>query len=110
MVVGLTIFIIAVLIIAIWLVIEVKRLRHKIFAIFLIALILFLYISATIVFKEQNIDFKTASGMVKAANLYFSWLGSIFGNMKSVTSYAIKMDWGDNESAGDNGGIFKTSS
>ncbi len=98
--VGITIFIVAALIIAIWIIIEMKRVRHKIFAIFLIILILFLYISSTFVFKGHDIDFKTVSGMTTAAKLYFSWLGSIFGNIKSITTSAIKMDWKGNSTSG----------
>lgn len=98
--VGITIFIIAALIIVIWIVIEVKRMKHKIFAIFLIALILFLYISSTFVFKGHDINFKTVSGMTTATKLYFSWLGSIFGNMKSITTSAVKMDWKGNSTSG----------
>ena len=45
MAVGITLFIVAVLVIGIYLLVEVKRLRHKMFAIFLIVLILFTYIS-----------------------------------------------------------------
>ncbi len=98
--VGLTVFIIAALIIAIWIIVEIKRMRHKIFAIFLIALVLFLYISSTFVFKGHDIDFKTFSGISTATNLYFSWLGSIFGNIKSITTSAIKMDWKGNATVG----------
>ena len=94
--VGITIFVIAALIIAIWIVIELKRMRHKVFAVFLVALILFLYISSTFVFKEQELDFKTVSGITTATKLYFSWLGSIFVNVKSITTSAIKMDWQGN--------------
>ena len=100
MVVGITIFIIVALIIAIWIIVEAKRMRHKIFAIFLIALILFLYISSTFVFKGHDIDFKTVSGMTTATKLYFSWIGSIFGNMKSITTSAVKMDWKGNVTSG----------
>ena len=98
--VGITIFIIAALIIAIWIIIEVKRMRHKVFAVFLIVLILFLYISSTFVFKGQDIDFKTVSGMTTASKLYFTFLGSIFENIKSITTSAIKMDWKGNSTSG----------
>lgn len=74
--------------------IELKRFKHKVFAIFLICLILFAYISSTIVFKGQDINFKSASGLSKASNLYFAWLGSFFGNVKTATGNVIKMDWG----------------
>jgi hypothetical protein len=97
---GIAIFIIAGLIITIWILVEVKRMRHKIFALFLIALILFLYLSANIVFQSHEIDFKTVSGLTSAGKLYMSWLGSAFGNVKSITTNAIKMDWKGNATIG----------
>lgn len=97
MVIGVTLFIIAALIIAIWVFIEMKRMRHKVFAIFIIALILFSYISFTVVLKDSNVELKTIPGMIDAGKLYFAWIGSMFGNMKSITTYAVKMDWKGNE-------------
>ncbi len=102
MVVGITLFVMAVLIIAIWVVIEIKRLKHKLFAIFLIALILFTYVSFTVTLRGQEIDYATIPGMLTATKLYVSWLGSIFGNMKAMTIYAIRMDWkGNNTNIGE---------
>ena len=95
MAIGITLLIIAVLIIAIWIVIEVKRFRHKIFAIFLIALILFTYLSFTTVLKGKDIDYKTIPGITEASKLYISWLGSIFGNVKTMTTHAINLDWAE---------------
>ncbi|MEK6918069.1 MAG: hypothetical protein AABW51_03920 [Nanoarchaeota archaeon] len=96
MAIGATIFIIIILIAAIWITLEFKRARHKIFAIFLIALILFTYFSFTTAIKGKNIDLGSTSGMVKAGGLYFSWLGHLFGNVKTVTANAVKMDWNNN--------------
>ncbi len=93
MAIGVTLLVVAVLIIAIWVVIEIKRFRHKLFAIFLIVLILFTYFSFTTVLKGKDIDFKTATGIKEAGSLYISWLGSIFGNLKAITIHAIDMDW-----------------
>ena len=93
MAVGVTLLVVAVLIIAIWVIIEVKRFRHKLFAIFLIVLILFTYLSFTAVLKGKDIDFKTGAGLKEAGQLYVAWLGSIFGNLKSVTTYVIDMEW-----------------
>ncbi|MFH1151604.1 MAG: hypothetical protein ABIJ14_01785 [Nanoarchaeota archaeon] len=99
--IGVALFVVAILVIVIWVTIELKRLKHKVVAILLIALILFSYISATIIFRGQNIDFKTTPGVIKASKLYFYWLGSLFGNLKSITTNAIKMDWGvNNETIG----------
>ncbi len=71
--------------------------RHKIFAIFLIGLILFAYLSFTFVLKDKDIDYSSVSGLVDGTEIYFSWLGSIFGNAKTITTNAIKMDWNSNE-------------
>jgi len=91
---GLIFILVLILIILIWMFIEFKRMKHKIFAIFLIALILFFYFSITYVFKGNNVDFKSFSGLKNATNLYMSWLVSAFGNIKSITSNIIKMNWG----------------
>ena len=91
--IGVTLFIVAVLIISVWVIIEIKRLRHKIFAIFLIALILFTYISFSVTLKGQDIDLKTVPGMIIASKLYLAWISSTFQNVKSITTQAISLDW-----------------
>jgi len=95
--IGITLLIISVLIVAIWVIVELRRFKHKLFAIFLIGLILFGYFSFTFSLKGQNIDFKTVPGILEASKLYFSWIGSAFGNIKSIATNAIKMDWRSNE-------------
>ena len=100
MVIGVTLFIVAILIAAIWIVIEVKRVRHKVFAMFLIGMILFSYFSFTFVLKGKDVDLKSIPGVIEVGKLYFSWLGGVFGNFKSITFNAIKMDWAGNESVG----------
>ncbi len=108
MVIGLALLVIATLIIGIWVVIEMKRMKHKLLAVFLIALILFLYISFSFVFRNQDVEWKTVPGVMKGGKIYLSWLGSIFGNMKSITGYAIGMDWKGNETLEEeNEGFFK---
>ncbi len=98
--VGIAVFVVAALIIIVWVLVEFKRVRHKIFALFLIGLILFLYFSASYVFKNKDIDFKTVSGITTASKLYFSWLGSVFTNLKSITVNAVKMNWNGNSTIG----------
>jgi len=98
--IGGILFIVVILIIVVWLIIELKRMRHKFFAIFLIILILLAYISFAVVFKDKEVDFNTVSGVINAGKIYFGWLFSIFGNLKTITTYAIKMNWGNESSAG----------
>lgn len=93
MAIGVTVLVVAVLIIAIWVIIEVKRFRHKLFAIFLIILILFTYLSFTAVLKGKDLNLASFSGIKEAGKLYVTWLGSIFGNLKSITTHAIDLDW-----------------
>jgi len=93
MAIGLTFIIVAVLVVAVWLIIEIKRMKHKVFAILLIGLILFTYISFSVVIKDQEIDFTSFSGLTHAGKIYFVWLGTLFGNMKSITAYAFNQDW-----------------
>jgi len=93
MVMRLTLIIISILVIAIWVIIELKRFKHKIFAIFLIMLLLSAYVSVSFVFKGKDMDFKTVSGVINASKIYLSWLSSALGNVRILTSNAINMDW-----------------
>jgi hypothetical protein len=90
-----TIFILGILVIGIWIFIEIKRLKHKMLAIFLIGLILFTYISFTVTMRKQDLDLKTIPGMISAGKLYFVWLGGIFTNAKSITLYVAKHNWSE---------------
>ncbi len=91
------IFVIAILIVAIWLLYGFKRIKHKFLAIFLIALVLFSFLSFGAVFGNRDISIKNVSDLGNVVKIYFSWLGSIFGNVKSITADAVKMDWQGNK-------------
>lgn len=78
--------------------VELRRLKHKLWAIFLIGIVLFAYVSFSLVLKNQDIDYKSVGGLLKAGKIYFSWVGGIFGNMKTITGNAVEMEWGVNDS------------
>ena len=88
-----SIFVLAIITIGIWMVIEVKRLKHKIFAILLIIIIIFSYASFAIVVQDNKMDFTSVSGITEATKIYFSWIGSIFKNLKTITTNVFKLDW-----------------
>lgn len=92
---GTALLLVSGVIIVVWVLIEIKRFRHKIFAIFLVILIIFLYFGAFVVFQDKEVDLGTISGMTEATKLYFSWLFSVFGNFKTITAGAIQLDWGE---------------
>lgn len=93
-----TLILVLVLIVLVWLIIEFKRFRHKILAVFLILLILFTYFSFSAVIKEKNLDLKTMDGIKEAGKVYILWLGHAFKNVKTVTANAINMSWNVAES------------
>ena len=90
--------IISILAIGIYAIAEVRKIKHQMWALLIIAMLLFGYLSFTLVTRGRDIDYGTASGLFQATKIYFSWLGSICGNLKSITGSAIHMDWGVNES------------
>jgi len=91
--VGVTLIIVLAIVVAIWIFIEVKRMRHKVFAFFVIGLILFSYISATAVFSGKEIDLGSVEGLVQATGIYFSWLAHVGANIGVATASVIRMDW-----------------
>lgn len=91
--IGVTLFVLSVLVIAIWVFIEIKRLKHKLFAIFLILMLLFFYFTGAFVLKDQNIDLKSVPGIMTASKLYFSWLFSLGSNFQSMTTHAVSLNW-----------------
>jgi hypothetical protein len=93
MAIGTTPIILLIIVVGIWVFVEVKRFKHKIFAVFLIILILFTYISFAATIKGKDINFKSVEGLKEAGQLYFSWIGSVFVNIKTITSNAIHLDW-----------------
>jgi hypothetical protein len=96
MALGTTIFVLLTLIITIWVVIGVKRIRHKIFAFFLIGLILLTFFSFNAVFKDKEVDLSNVSGVITAGKIYFSWLKVVFSNFKAITASVIHMNWRSN--------------
>ena len=80
--------------------IKMRHIKHKFYLIILVFIILFVYITATKVLADQNLNFKSSSDIGKAVKLYFSWLGNVAGNFKDIAANAIKLDWKLNETSG----------
>ncbi len=84
---------VVLIIVAIWVFMELKRFRHRILAVFLVALLLFTYFSFTFVFSNKPLDLSSVDGIKNAGVIYYSWLSSVFINFKSLTTNAIRMNW-----------------
>lgn len=85
---------IALLVIVVFLFLKYRELRHKLSFIVILILFLLLGLSFWNVYSTNHVDLGTFDGVVKAGKLYFSWLGGVLGNAKTLTAYAVKQDWG----------------
>ncbi len=90
MITGGMVFFVFVVLIALGVLIKIFKFRHKFLAVLLIALILFGYFSFNTAFKGQDIDLTDFKGVAQASGIYFSWLGSVFGNVQTITSKTIE--------------------
>ena len=90
---GIILIIVLLLIIFVWISVEFKRAKHKFYAVLVIILILFTYFTFSSAFKDKNPNFKSLPGIIDASKIYFSFLGNVFGNIKSITSGVINADW-----------------
>lgn len=93
-------WIVGALLIFAFLLFKFKDIRHRVSWFFIILVIVFLVASFGIVSNSNDIDLGTFDGVVKAGNLYFSWIGSIVGKIGSISSYAINQDWHLNSTTG----------
>ncbi len=89
MITGSLIFSVVMLVIALWVILTITRLRHKLLAIILIGLVLFGYFSFNLALGEKPVDFTTAKGVGQAFGIYFSWLNSALDTTGIITSKAI---------------------
>ena len=77
-----------------------KRAKHKFVALFMIGITLFLFFSFVYVARTNDVNLRTVSGLFDGVKIYFNWLIYAFGNVKTTTGYATKLDWsGNNETA-----------
>jgi len=85
--------IIALIIIVLLVLLKLKYIKHKIFLIIFLLILLFLYTSVSVILVGEDIDINSLAGIEKAGKLYFNWLTNAFGNLRTLTTSAIRMDW-----------------
>jgi len=91
--IGFIIFIIAAIVV-LYFITQVKHMHNRFTLILIGLLLLFLYISASVIISKNKIEVKSFQGMVIAGEAYFKWLGHVFDNTKTIMGNAIKLDWG----------------
>lgn len=72
-----------------------KEIKHRFFSFLIIILIIFVILSASYVFSNNDLDLTSFDGFVKSSQVYLGWLGGAFSSFGDVTAYAIKdKNWG----------------
>ena len=72
---------------------KLTHLKHKMGVSLIVLLFLFIVLTFIKVAMVNSVDFKSATGFFTAFKFYFSWLGSVFGNLKVITGNIIRMEW-----------------
>ena len=85
--------VIGVLVIAAVIALKMNHLRHRLWILALVFLALFLYTSAAIVYKENELKFDTMDGIFSSVKIYIGWLGNGFQNLKTLSGKAVDLDW-----------------
>lgn len=71
--------------------IRFRHFKQKVFVIFIVAVVLFFFITSQTLLKGVNL--KTTAGIEQAFRIYIVWFGQAFSNIKTITSNVIHMDW-----------------
>ena len=62
-----------------------------------LGVVIFLFVgSIAYVWLKSHISLSSYEGFLSLGKTYFSWLGSLAGNMGSITGEVVKQDWGVN--------------
>jgi hypothetical protein len=79
--------------------IKAAELKHKLMLKVILVLVAFFLLTVGYVYFVNDISLKTYEGFISLGKAYFSWLGALFGNVGSITGYAVQQDWGLNSTA-----------
>lgn len=72
---------------------KLSHFRHRFKIMAIIAVILLLSLTFLKVADVNSVDLGSASGLFDGVKLYFSWIGHVFGNMRTITGNIVRMDW-----------------
>lgn len=73
--------------------IRMNHLKHRLFILLLVTIVLFLYVSTVLVKAKYDLDLTTPNGIVMAGKIYVGFLANGFNNMLAITGHAVKLDW-----------------
>ena len=89
-------FVIALILVGVLVIIKLLHLRHfkhKIVSIFVVLIVLFFISTLYYVSYKNHLDLTTVNGFSNGMGIYAGWLVNGFQNIRTVTGYAVGMDW-----------------
>jgi len=72
---------------------KLSHLKHRLSITGLILFLLFVYITFVVIADNNSVDIGSFKGFFTGIKVYFSWLGHIFGNVRTITGNVVRMDW-----------------
>ena len=80
-------------VVALFIFLRFREIRHRVTHVVIILLVVLLVGSIATVYLSNDVDLTSFEGIASAGKVYFSWLGTMFGNIGKVSTYAISQDW-----------------
>ncbi|HLA23506.1 MAG TPA: hypothetical protein VJZ93_03155 [Candidatus Nanoarchaeia archaeon] len=81
------------LIIVVFLIIKLINAKQNLVQRFVLLVFVLLTVSIGYTVFTNDIEISDSGDIIDLAKIYFSWVGSIFGNLKDITADAIHLDW-----------------
>ncbi len=85
---------IIVAVVALFVFLRFREIRHRVTHMVIILVVLLLAGSVAQVYFSNDVDLTSFDGIANAGTLYFSWLGTVFGNVGKVSTFAVHQEWG----------------
>jgi TRAP-type uncharacterized transport system fused permease subunit len=90
-------FLIAVIVVVLVLLFKLRELRHHIVLVLVVVVLFFFAITFASIYNQNKVDLTTFEGMSTITQVYFGWLSTVGENLLEVGGYAVKQEWGFNE-------------
>ena len=91
---------VAILVIVIFGVVALVKKRQSMATAVVTMVSIFIAVSVGYIFIVNNIQLNSLSSIIDGTEIYLNWVLSIFDKAVDITSYAIKLDWTSNSTAG----------
>ncbi len=83
-----------VLVALIFLFVKFRYIKHKMSWILILAGVFFLYMTFMVSIAGHDVNLTSIEGLEESGKIYLTWMGNAFENVKTLTTNAVKLDWG----------------